>query len=189
MRRWLFLLAAQLGLALVITWENQALLVPLALLPVVLLDPGALRILLRWKLLLFLGVMVAGIPLVAGSRSGSFLAVPYSPEYVRISVVMAWRSVVILLALRLFTRRISLDDLAERARRTRFRRFGEAFVLSMELLPSLRETALATYREYRGSMPRRGMVGHTHSWTIELMARAMVDAERFHMNGIRNDRP
>lgn len=181
MRGWLILLVVQLVLAVSVSYENQCLLVPLALLPVLLLDPRALGILLRWKLLLVLGAMVAGVPLVGGSRSGTLFGVPYSPEYVEVSVVMAYRSILILLALRLFTRRISLEELAERARATRFRRFGESFALAMELLPPLRTTALQAYREYRGTMPRRRVVRHTLSWTAELLARVLVHAEQIEL--------
>lgn len=173
----LLLLATQLLLAISITFQNQLVLVPLALLPILLLNRGLFRILLRWKLLLFLAVMLGAVPVLLGEKSASFMGIPYSPEYVQATVVMAHRSVVILLALKLFTSRLSLDELARVIARTRFRQFGEAFGLSMELLPALRSTAVQAYREYRLSLPGRGVIRHTLSWMAELIARALVHAE------------
>ncbi len=177
MRRYVALLALQIGLAVSLTYENQWILAPLALLPVILLDWRILRVLLRWKLLLFLGLVVGGVPVFLGTKTASFLGVPYAPEYVRISVVMVDRCVIILLALKLFTSRLSLDELARRVRNTRFRQFGEAFALAMELLPQVRTTARQTYNEYRLTMPRRKVIRHTVSWTIELITRVLVYAE------------
>lgn len=187
MKRPLLVLALQLALALSLDAGNLALLFPVALLPVLLLHPPAFRILLRWRLLAFLAAMVGAVPLVAGTRSATTLGVPYSPEYVSISLVMAARSLVILLGLRAFTGRISLSQLALAARSTRFRGFAEAFGLAMDLLPTLRDTTRVTYREYRRTLPRGGVIRHTLTWSAELMARVLVQAERSHPNrtGVR----
>lgn len=175
----LLLLCVQLALAISVTFENQLILLPVALLPVLVLEPGIFRFLLRWKLLLFLAVMVGGVPLVLGDRSATFMGIPYAPDYVQATVVMASRSLVILLSLKLFTQRLSLEELAERLGRTRFRQFGEAFTLSMELLPQLRRTAVQAYGEYRRAMPGRNVVRHTLSWAVELIARVLIHAEAY----------
>jgi energy-coupling factor transporter transmembrane protein EcfT len=179
MKSALALLAAQLLVAFCITFENQLILFPLALLPVAFLAPRAFRMLLNWKLLVFLGVMVGLIPLLLGDKTATFLGIPYAPDYVRATVVMASRSLVILLSLRLFTQRLSLEELADALARTRFRQFGEAFTLAMELLPQLRGTAMQAYGEYRRAMPGRNIVRHTLSWTVELIARVLIHAETY----------
>jgi hypothetical protein len=175
----LVLLCAQLMVAFFITWENQLLLVPLALLPVVVLGPGAFRMLLRWKLLLFLAVMVGAVPLLLGHKTATFMGIPYAPAYVEATLVMASRSLVILLSLKLFTQRLSLEELAERLARTRFHQFGEAFTLAMELLPHFRHTATEAYAEYRLELPGRNPVRHTASWVIEVIARVLIHAETY----------
>jgi energy-coupling factor transporter transmembrane protein EcfT len=180
MTPWLVLLGAQLLIAFSIGFESLPLLVPLALLPVLVLAPAQFRILLRWKLLLFLALIVGGVPLLLGERTALFAGVRYDPEYVRIGAVMAARAIVILLALRLFTSRISLEQLAAALARTRFRQFGEAFGLGMELLPQVRAAAAECYTQYRRAMPRRRVIRHTLSWTVELMASVVVRAETYY---------
>jgi hypothetical protein len=179
MRSALAVLAFQLGLAFFITWENQLLLAPLAVVPVVVMGPGAFRMLLRWKLLAFLAVMVGAVPLLLGEKTAAFHGIPYSPEYVKATLVMASRSIVILLSLKLFTQRLSLDELADYLARTRFHQFGEAFTLSLELLPQLRGTVREAYVEYRQALPGRNVIRHTMSWTVELIARVLVHAETY----------
>jgi len=178
MRRPLLLLLAQLGVALSIDFNNQLLLLPLALIPVLLLRWRLFGLLLRRNLLVFLALMIGGVPILLGGRSATVLGVPYSPDYLRASVVMAARCAVILLSLKLFTSLVSLNELADRMARTRFRQFGEAFQVSMQLLPRFRASALSSYREYRASLTRRNALPHTFSWTVELIARALVEAER-----------
>lgn len=190
MIRPLILLGIQLALAISITFENQILLVPLALLPVLLLNPWLFRTLLRWKLLLFLAIMVGGVPMLLGEKTATIMGIPYSPEYVRATMVMASRCVVILLALQLFTSTLSLEELARRVSRTRFRHFSEAFMLATELLPELRGTASQAYREYRLSLPGRNVIGHTLSWTAEFIARSLVHGENLvqrKLNGVAPD--
>jgi hypothetical protein len=181
MRRPLALLAFQLGVAVCITYQNGWLLVPVALAPVLLLDRRLFRVLLHRRLLLFLALMVVGVPALIGTKTASFMGVPYSPEYLRASLVMVLRCMVILLALRLFTSRLSLVELAERVRHTRFRQFGEAFILATELLPRFRATATQAYAEFRTGLPARNLLHHTASWTVELIARVLVDAEQYHL--------
>jgi len=180
MKRHVALLAAQFLLAVSITFENQVVLVPAALLPVILIDRALLRALLRLRLLLFLGAIIGGVPLLLGEKTAIFLGMPFSPEYFRSGVVMVDRCIVIMLALKLFTSRLSPEELTARARGTRFHRFGETCSLALELLPRLRNTARGTWREFRAAKPRGSFVAHTASWTIELIARVIIAAENQH---------
>ncbi len=179
MSRWLTLLCVQLLLAISVTFENQLILVPLALAPVAILEPRAFRMLLRWRLLLFIALMVGGVPVLLGDRSAVFMGIPYAPEYVQATVVMVERGLIILMALKLFTTRLSLEEITRQLGRTRFRQFGEAFGLAMELLPQMRAMATESYHEYRSQRRGRNPIRHILSWTAELIARAVVRAESY----------
>lgn len=178
MRAAFALLAFQVALALSVCWERIWMPAALALAPLLLVDRGAFRVLMRGRLLAFLGAMVVLVPLTTGSRSATALGVPYSPERVGLAVVMVVRSVILLLALRAFTRRVGLSDLARRVEASRLRGLGEAFALATELLPTLRQAAAQSYEEYRRTLPGRGALRHTVHWSVEVMARATVLAER-----------
>lgn len=173
------LLFLQLTLALIVSVDNQGWVLPLALGPVLVLDRGAFRVLVRGRLLLFLALMVGGVPLVVGTRSADVLGVPYSPEYVDASLLMLYRSLIMLVALRLFTRRIRLDELATSLQRTRFRQFGDAFALSLELLPQLRATSRNAWRAYRRGRGSSGLIAHTRDWTVDFVTNMLLYAERY----------
>lgn len=180
MRKYLLVLLFQFGIALSVTYSNQFYTVPLAMLPIVLTDRSVLRILRRWKLVGFLVLMIFGVPLFVGDRSALFFGIPYSPEYFKISVVMGYRSIIILFSLKMFTNRIPLRELARRMQGGRFSKFGQVFSMASDLLPELRQVAVKTYTDYKGSGRDRNIVSHNFHWVTELIVRLLLTAEETH---------
>ena len=170
------LLALQLALAFSIRGEHAALLFVAAVASVAAIDPRPLRMLAQRRLLTLVAAMVLIPALLVGPREASVAGVRFTPEYVRIGTLMAARSLAILLALRLFISRVSMRDIEARLRHGRFRTFGAACALAMDLLPRLRAAAGTAYAEYRATMPRARRVRHTLDWTAELVARVLVSA-------------
>jgi len=137
------------------------------------------RILFKWKFLLFLGILVFGVPLFAGEKDAVFYGFHYSGYMFRMSVVMAGRSVLILMAIKLFTGRISVEQIAAGMKRIHLRHFSEVFALSMQALPEIRYIATTTYREHREAPRKRNIFSHLFGFAVQLIVRIIEYAENF----------
>ncbi len=159
--------------------HNFMYLVPLAMAMVLLVDRRALFILLRWKFLLFLSLLVFGIPLFIGQRDGLFLGIPYSREIFRMSVEMASRSVILLMAIKTFTGNISVEQMSQGFQRLRLHRFSEVFSLSMNMLPRIRQIALETFQEFRQDSRGGFRMKEAFHLLALLIARLLHFAEKY----------
>ena len=131
MRKTLLIFLIFLVMALVLNVRNQVIIFPLALAGMALLNTGVFRLFLRWKFLLFLGILVFAVPLFAGQKEALFLGISYSSELFRSSLVMAQRSIILLMGLKFLTSRISVEQMAQWLAGSRFKRFSQVFSLSM----------------------------------------------------------
>ncbi len=179
MKRYALFSGILLVLALTSSIRNFWYLLPIAIVLVFLVDRRALTILLRWKFLLFLGILVFGIPIFIGQRDALFWGIPYSRDIFRMSVEMATRSVIILIAIKTFTGNISVEQMSHGFQRLRLVRFSEVFSVSMNLLPRIREIARETFQDFRQSCtsyyrPRAGF-----HFLVMLMARLLHFAESY----------
>ncbi len=179
MKKSLFILTVFMAIAVSINLTNQYILFPLALVGVAILNRSVFRILLRWKLWFFLAVLILAVPLFAGDKDASLLGVSYSSELFRTGIVMVQRSIVILLGLKLFTSRISLDRLAAAMRQTRFKKFSQVFSLSMRALPGIRSITVSTFHEHRKTRGERNFFLHTFDYAVKVAVRVLQYAENF----------
>ncbi len=156
-KRYFILFLVLLLLAVLADYETLVLIVPLAALLIFLGGRQAFRLLLRVKLLAFLAFLAFGVPVFAGSKDAVFMGIPYSAEIFRMSVVMVFRSLIILMAVKMFTSRISVEQMAAVFHRIRLRQFSLIFSLAMGMLPQIRRITLNTFREVRRTRP--GWIG------------------------------
>ncbi len=182
MKRYVFISLVLVGAALSLSYRNAVVLLPLALTAALFTDPGALRRIFRWKFLLFLALLVFAIPVFIGERNAQFWGISYSPDIFRMSVVMAFRSIMILIAIKIFTGHISVEQMAEALQRVRLKQFSHVFSISMRILPEIRAITLDTFQEYRTSVRGWNIFSETFDWTVKLMVRLLYFADRFDAN-------
>ena len=182
MKRYLFVSSGLVILALFLSYQNLGILVPFGLGVALLVDASVLRRLFRWKFVLFLALLVFAIPVFIGQRNAMFYGIPYSPEIFRMSLVMAFRSVTILTAIKIFTSHISVEQMALALQRVRLKQFSHVFTISMRILPEIRAITLDTFREYRTSLRGNNILTETFDWTVKLIVRLLYFADRFDAN-------
>jgi energy-coupling factor transporter transmembrane protein EcfT len=179
MKKNLIILAFFILLALSLNITNYYILFPLSLIGIGILNITVFQILSKWKLWFFLAVLVLLVPLITGNKDAILLGVSYSSDLFRTSLIMVQRSIIILLALKLFTSRISLDKLTEAMERTRFKRFSRVFSISMRVLPDIRTITVDTFHEHRHSRRQRNFFRHTFDYAVKLSVRVLKYAEAF----------
>ena len=178
MKQALFLLAALVAVAVNVSFQNQTILVPVAWIAILLLDRRVIRTVLRWKFLLLIAVLVFGVPLFCGEKNNLFYGLPYSREMFQMSVVMAQRSLILIMAIKMFTNRISVDHIAVSLQKAGLRRFGQVFALAMEFLPEIRSIAVATLQEHRQRNPKQNPISGSLSFLESLLVRVLRYAEQ-----------
>ncbi len=178
MKQALFFLAVFVTMAVNVSFQNQTVLVPVAWTAIFLLDRRVFRMILRWKFLLLLAVMIFGVPLFCGDRDRVLYNVPYSQEMFQMSVVMAQRSLILIMAIKMFTNRISVEQISVSLQRAGLRRFGQVFTLAMEFLPEIRSIAVATLQEHRQRTDKQNPVSGALSFLESLLVRVLQYAEQ-----------
>lgn len=177
MRRAGFILVALLALALAVNYRNQFYVVPVAVALILILDKAVVRVLLKWKLLLFLAILVFGVPIFAGSKDAVWWGIRYSSEIFQMSLVMVYRSVIILMAIKMFTRRISIQQMAEALEKARLRQFSQVFTMAMKILPGLRTLIRTSFRECRSGVRHWYLPGRMFRCLVLLVVRIIEYAE------------
>ncbi len=157
--------------------RNMFLLFSVAMILSAVVDLQALRTLFRRKFLLFLGILVFGVPLFIGQRESAFLGIPYSHDILLMSINMGLRSLIILTAIKIFTGHVSVDQMSEWLKKIRLKNFSEVFATAMHLLPTVKEISLRTFDEFRNSPKRLNLFAHVFNWTAKLIARLLFFAE------------
>jgi hypothetical protein len=165
------------ALAIGVSFENQIFLAPLAWSVTACFDRRAFRILLDWKLLLFLAFIVLLVPVICGSKDALALGVPYSTELLQAGLVMAQRSLIILLGLRVFTGRVSVGDLSFALRQSRFQPFGQVFTLAIDSLPQIRSIAAGAFRDFRQSESRKARISTAFEFLVAFLVRLLLYAQ------------
>ncbi len=160
-------------MALMLNFSNQFMILPVLLLVMFFLQADVYRFFLRWKFLVFLGILVLGVPLFAGEKNSTILGISYSRDLFRSSVVMAERSIILLMGLKFFTSRISVEQMSEAIAKSRFKQFSRVFSLSMESLPEVKTITLDTLREFRQESRGKRRFSNVSGYSIKLMVRIL----------------
>jgi hypothetical protein len=168
-----------LVMALMLNVSNQLVIFPLALAGMALLNSAVFRLFLRWKFLLFLGILIFAVPLFAGEKDALILGISYSSDLFRTSLVMAQRSIILLMALKFLTSRISVEQMAQWLASSRFKRFSQVFSLSMQALPEVRSITTETLRDYRKDSTGRNFLSNISNYSTKFMVRMLHFAGSF----------
>lgn len=144
-----------------------------------LFERRAFNILLKLKFLLFLAILLFGVPVFLGQRDMMFYGIPYSREYFRISVSMVNRSLIILLSLRMFTHRITTEQIASGIKRIGLNKFSDVLSISIGVLPDIKRIAVNTFRDFKESPRQKNIIVDAYHWTVKLFARILIFAQTY----------
>jgi len=180
MRKYIFMSLVLIMVAFLVSFKNQIFLVPPALAAVLLLDPRAFRMVLRWKFLFFLGILLLGVPLLVGSKDAVLWGLPYSRKTFQASTVMVHRSIMIVLAFKVFSNHLPITEVSGTMEKLGLKSFGEVFALSTEALPEIRDIALSRMRDFRTSPRRKNIFSHLFQGLVKLLAALVLFADQYH---------
>ena len=114
--------------------------------------PQSLRRLLRWRWLLFLGLLILPNALWLGEADQVFVGVSYSLAGFWVGVGMALRAVVMLAAVMVFSTSVGIAEVAGLLERLGLRGLGFSMGVAVNLLPSL----MVSYRNAWHTLRMRG---------------------------------
>ena len=174
------LLVGYLAAALLITYQNQMYIVPVAVLSMLIIDRRAFRPILRRKFILLLGFLVFGTPLLLGEKNAHFFKIPYSREMFQISLIMFYRSIIILGAIKIFTNKISLEQLSASLHKIKLKKFGEALTISLETLPEIKIITRSSIGEFRKKEKSKNFIREIFDFVVHLLIKILKFAEDYH---------
>ena len=178
-----------LAIALNVSFENLIFFVPLAWSIIAVVDPGAFRLLRRWRFLIFLALLILGTPLFIGDRSATFMGVPYSLEIFRMNLAMAHRSIIILLSIRVLTNHIPIDHISRHINRLRFPRLSQAVAISFRMLPQIKSITIESYKDFRQNERIQSGLVNGFDQIALLMARLLILADRISEKSVTEREP
>ncbi len=145
---WYFLVFfALFFLALFVSYDNQWYTVPAAITILMATDTTSFRVFIRWRLIFSFFALMFVIPLILGTKDAVLWGIPYSSEYFRVCLVMVYRGVIIMMALKMLTNHISLTQVSGMIESSHLRNFGKVFGTAVELTPHIRTLVTRSYRE------------------------------------------
>ncbi len=178
MKRYVFASIGLLFSAFLISPQTMAYVFPFALVSGLLVDRGAFRLFTRLKFLIFLLILILGLPLLLGERQAWFIGIPYSPDIFLMSLSMAARSIIILASVKILTRHISVEEMSGALQRIRLKNFSQVFALSMNQLPQVRRLAAETFSEFKQRPADQTIFSHALTAFARLIARILYHAEK-----------
>ena len=146
MKKYIFIFVILMGSAFLISWKSQWYIVPPVFLIITLIHQDAFQMVFRWKFLLFLFLILFGIPLFLGDKNSSVFGIWYSSEYFQKSTVMVNRSLIILLSVRMITGKMSPEQVSNMFKKIRLKNFSEVYSIAMTVLPDLNTVARESFR-------------------------------------------
>ena len=185
MKRYFYLFILVLISAILINQSNQWFIFPPMILLLFLVDRQAFRIFLNWKFDFLLLVLFAGIPLVLGKNDASWYGIPYSSDYLLMSLVMIKRSILILLGIKMFIHKISLEQISRSLQKIRLQRFSEVFSTAMRVLPEVRVITSNTYREFKRTPRDKNILSHLYDWLVKLAVRILFFADQYYLDQLK----
>jgi len=169
-----------LAAALSLKEGNHFYLFPVALAVLGLADPRAYRIFLRWRIWLFFTFLVAIPVFLLSPRDGRWLGVPFNSAMLRLNLLMVERSIILMLSIKMLTNRLSPETLSRGLSVLRLQQLDRVFTLSQAMLPGLRETVSAFFKdvEWRRIVRRPN---HLHTLLSRLVATVIFTARNNQM--------
>ena len=170
---YLLILAGYLIAAMMLTYQNQIFIVPAAIVSMLLIDRRAFRPFLKWKFILFIAILVIGTPLILGEKDAQIFGLPYSSSIFQISLVMFYRSVIILGAIKIFTNKISIAQLSTALHKIKLKKFSDALTVSLETLPEIKIITRDTIGEFRKKEKSKNFVKELFDFVVHLIIKIL----------------
>lgn len=148
----------------------------------------AFDIFLKWKFNLLLLSLLLGVPLLLGEKDMRFLGISYSSEYFQMSLLMFNRSVLILLGIKMFTNKISIEKIAAALQKIHLYHFSILFSTALRALPEIRVIAQNTYREFRRTPRHTNVFSHLYNWLVKLMVRIVYFADQYYLDQMKQQK-
>jgi hypothetical protein len=165
--------------ALFVNYSNQLYVALPILIFLSLLNPKGLKIFLNWKVILFLIIVLFIVPLLALKKNTEVFSIPYSKQFFMISTVMVWRGIIIILALKNFTSRISIDELAEELYKIKKHNFGESLATALKVLPEIKIVVKKTFEEWKKSKKKYSPENIVET-LVTLFVKIILKSEEYH---------
>jgi hypothetical protein len=181
---YLLILAGYLIAALMLTYQNQIFIVPTAIVSMLLIDHRAFRPFLKWKFILFIAILVVGTPLILGEKDAQIFNLRYSSSIFQISLVMFYRSIIILGAIKIFTNKISMTQLSTALHKIKLKKFSDALAISMETLPEI--ITQESIGEFLKKKKSKNFVKELFDFVVHLIIKILKFAEVYHAKSIQS---
>jgi hypothetical protein len=147
MKRYVACFFLTLTAALLLKDQTHLFLFPATLTALALIDRRAFRIFLKWKLWLLFLLLVAIPVLLVGTRDARWFGLPYNSAMLHLNLIMVERSMIIMLAVKMLTNRLTPEILSGGLKRLRLHQFEQVFSLAQTMLPELRDTVRDELKE------------------------------------------
>jgi len=188
MKRYFYLFIMILISAVLINQSNQwFIFIPVVLL-IFFIDRQPFLIFLNWKFDLLILNLLLGIPLILGKKDTSWYGIPYSLEYFQMSLVMINRSILILLGVRMFTHKISIQQIGQSLHKIHLQRFSEVFSTALRVLPELKVITHNTYQEFKRTPRNKNMISHLYDWLVKLTIRILYFADQYYLDQLKHQK-
>jgi hypothetical protein len=182
MKRILFITLLFIGSAVLLSWNLQLFIIPPVFLTIFFIHPKAFHLFLKWKFDIFILLLLFGIPLLLGEKNATVLGIPYSYEYFQKSLVMVNRSLIILLSIRMFTGKISPEQLSLWLKKLHLHNFSEVLSISMGVLPELKAITHKSFREARLSPRNINILKRLFKAMVRFMVQILSFADHYHQD-------
>jgi energy-coupling factor transporter transmembrane protein EcfT len=153
----LSLLAWMLGMVLMAPGSRLWLSAALCLATAACLHPASFRQLLRGRVLLLLGlILAASLGLSTSQPDAALWGIPYSLPSLKVGLQMVVRAIVILVAVDGFSNAVEISELAGMVERLGLRGLGFSIGVAFNLMPTLRQAGMTTWHALwmRGGLRR-----------------------------------
>ncbi|OGB70067.1 MAG: hypothetical protein A2Y94_01820 [Caldithrix sp. RBG_13_44_9] len=188
MKRYFYLFIGILISAVLINQTNQWFIFPPMILILFLVNRQAFHIFLNWKFDFLLFNLFVGIPLLLGKKDASWYGIPYSSEYFLMSLVMIKRSILILLGIKMFTNKISIQQISRSLQKIHLQRFSEVFSTALRVLPEVRVITHNTYREFKRTPRDKNIISHLYDWLVKLAVRILFFADQYYLDQLKHQK-
>ncbi|MCE5209672.1 MAG: energy-coupling factor transporter transmembrane protein EcfT [Chloroflexi bacterium] len=140
--------------------------------------PGVFRPLVRARWLILCAVLILPSIFLSGNLDRQFLNIPYSSQGLTITFLSILRMIVIFLVVSIFTSSVEISALAGIFERLGLHGLGFSLGVALNLLPSLNQSALTTWRvlQIRGGFRHQRWKG-LRLMTITVITQALNRAE------------
>lgn len=182
MKKYILIFLIFIICAFLISWESQWYLALPVYLAIGLIHRDALRLVFRWKFLLFIFLILFGIPLFLGDQNATVLGIKYSYEYFQKSTVMVNRSLIILFSIRMVTGKTSPEQVSNLFKKMRLKNFSEVYSIAMTVLPDLKYIARNSFQHASSSPPDSHIFKKLYEKIVILMVGVLGLADQYYQN-------